>query len=64
MPTTETTPTATKAATSRLKREIMCRRCAGWMTHGEDLRWNHVADGSLACVDPETLLPYPTETAR
>jgi len=42
-------------------REIMCRSCAGWMDQGEDMRWRHQRDGSLACVDPETMLPYPDE---
>lgn len=54
-------------------RTIMCRRCAAWCTwqprpdaaptgpEGRwapaDGRWHH-PDGTLACLDPDTLQPY------
>lgn len=54
----------------RPKREIMCRRCGGWMHwrqlpgtpepehYGQHGRWYHTAEGTLACVDPTTCGPY------
>lgn len=42
------------------KRTLGCRACNKDMTCQEDGdgRWYHDHDGSLACVDPETLRPY------
>lgn len=38
-------------------REIACRSCGRWTVFGEAGPWRHVHDGTLACVDPETLRP-------
>jgi hypothetical protein len=59
--------------TNRVLREIMCRRCGRWMTwhllpgapepetYGAGGRWWHTDDKTQACVDPDTLAPYPDE---
>jgi hypothetical protein len=40
-------------------REIACRRCGRWTRQApETMRWIHVDDDTLACVDPGTLRPY------
>jgi hypothetical protein len=39
-------------------REIACRSCGKWTAHRND-RWWHSHEGTLACLDPETLAPYP-----
>lgn len=40
-------------------REIACRSCGRWMTCAQgDGRFRHIADASLACVDPASLQPY------
>lgn len=39
-------------------RVISCRRCARDMHRVEGV-WRHTADDSLACLDPESMKPYP-----
>lgn len=43
--------------TGRASRDIACRRCAKRTDRHDDGRWYH-EDGTVACVDPESLKPY------
>lgn len=42
-------------------RDIACRACALPTRLGADGRWYH-DDESVACLDPETLTPYPLDS--
>lgn len=52
-------PRAERAGRPSKWREIMCRRCARWMTHRDCGHWHHDDDDTLACLDPASLAPYP-----
>lgn len=52
-------PRADRAGRISPTRDIACRRCGRWMRYGEAGPWRHNDDGTLACVDPLTLDPYP-----
>lgn len=57
-----------RRANPRATRDIPCRRCAKRtkfdreFLNDPDGRWRHEEDGTLACVDPKTLQPYPEAT--
>lgn len=47
----------------RGSRTIGCRRCASDMRKVDGV-WRHTADDSLACLDPETMKPYPNSNPK
>lgn len=40
-------------------REIACARCGKWLTFWPDQLYRHRDVGTIACVDPDTLISYP-----